>query len=118
MSFIVPLRDKCFESFDASAKHRIRRAEARDLANAMHDGGVVTAFELAADHGKGCSRHFLGQVHRDLTRSDDRSLSALAQHVLELDIVILCHGSLNFRNGYACIAYLFDDVEPWFLRRW
>ncbi len=70
-----------------------------DLADGVHDGGVVLAAELASDLGERRLGQLLGEVHRDLARDDDLPGVVLLLELGDAHGEVLGHGALDGLDG-------------------
>src|SRR6266404_6947730 len=83
------------EQLHVLRNRKIGDLELLDLADGMHDRGVVTIAEALADLRQAQGGELLGEIHRDLARPGDRAGATRRAHLGELDVVVRRHSLLD-----------------------
>src|SRR5688500_10106712 len=87
----TPLPGRCLalqltlEQLDVFCNRKIGDLELLDLADGMHDRGVVAVAEALADLRQAQGRELLGEIHRDLPGPRHRTRAPGRAHLGELD---------------------------------
>src|SRR5438270_3288399 len=106
------------QQLDIFGERRVGARQLFDLAHRMHDGGVITAAELAADLRQRSRRQLLGQIHCDLTRAGDGAGAAIGGHLAQFDIEVFGDLFLDFVDSNPSLVraeqivqHLLDALE-------
>ena len=102
---------KILQLIDGAVQVLVGAALLVDLADGVHDRGVVLVAELAADFGQAGLGHLLGEVHGDLPRHDYVARVVLLLEVAHAHAELLGDGALDGLDGDLAHLHVNELLE-------